>query len=123
MFFLLHGVAKYRLRPRIRFDSEVLAAAFDEAAGLWRVSLGTGEVLSAQALQRQGLRYLAVKPAVQRRYNQRIQAGIHQTIWDQCCSSWYKAAAGKHTNNWPGYTFTYRRLTRAAELSDYECIR
>jgi cation diffusion facilitator CzcD-associated flavoprotein CzcO len=76
-----------------------------------------------QALQRQGLRYLDVKPEVQRHYNQRIQAGIHHTIWDQGCSSWYKTAAGKHTNNWPGYTFTYRRLTRAAELSDYECIR
>lgn len=54
---------------------------------------------------------------------QYVQAGTQRTIWNQGCSSWYKTAAGKHTNNWSGYTFTYRRLTRAAELSDYECIR
>ncbi|MEX6503325.1 flavin-containing monooxygenase [Pseudomonas zhanjiangensis] len=76
-----------------------------------------------EAMQRQGLRYLDVKPEVQRGYNQRIQAGIQHTVWNQGCSSWYKTSSGKHTNNWPGYTFTYRRLTRAPELSDYECTR
>ncbi len=74
-------------------------------------------------LQRQGLRYLDVKPGAQRRFNQRLQASMQQTIWDQGCSSWYKTASGKHTNNWPGYTFTYRLLTRAPELKDYECTR
>jgi cation diffusion facilitator CzcD-associated flavoprotein CzcO len=75
------------------------------------------------ALHSQGLRYLNVKPQVQQAYNQRIQADSHRTIWEQGCSSWYKTASGKSTNNWPGYTFTYRHLTRAPELQDYDCIR
>ena len=60
---------------------------------------------------------------VQQRFNQRIQARSHRTIWEQGCSSWYKTASGKSTNNWPGYTFTYRQQTRAPELSDYDCTR
>ena len=76
-----------------------------------------------QALQARGLRYLDVKAQVQQAYNRRIQADSHRTIWEQGCSSWYKTASGKSTNNWPGYTFTYRHLTRAPELADYDCIR
>jgi cation diffusion facilitator CzcD-associated flavoprotein CzcO len=76
-----------------------------------------------EALQRRGLRYLDVKASAQQSYNQRIQALSHRTIWEQGCTSWYKTASGKNTNNWPGYTFTYRRLTQAPELNDYECIR
>lgn len=76
-----------------------------------------------RTLQQENLRFLDVKLEVQQRFNQRIQASTQRTIWDQGCSSWYKTASGKHTNNWPGYTFSYRRLTRAPELSDYECTR
>lgn len=74
-------------------------------------------------LYSQGLRYLDVKAEVQQRFNQRIQASSHRTVWEQGCTSWYKTASGKSTNNWPGYTFTYRRLTRAPEPDDYECTR
>ncbi|NQD93268.1 NAD(P)/FAD-dependent oxidoreductase [Pseudomonas sp. CrR25] len=76
-----------------------------------------------QTLQQQNLRYLDVRAEVQRRFNLRIQANTERTIWNQGCNSWYKTASGKHTNNWPGYTFTYRRLTRTLELTDYECTR
>ena len=75
------------------------------------------------ALRHGGLRYLDVKPQVQQAYNQQIQARSHRTIWEQGCTSWYKTASGKSTNNWPGYTFTYRYLTRTPELADYDCIR
>jgi cation diffusion facilitator CzcD-associated flavoprotein CzcO len=76
-----------------------------------------------QALKRRGLRYLDVKAEVQLRFNRQIQASVRQTIWAQGCSSWYKTASGKNTNNWPGYTFTYRRLTRVPDLGDYHCMR
>lgn len=75
------------------------------------------------ALREQGLRYLDLKPEVQRRFNHDLQAATHRTIWEQGCSSWYKTASGKHTNNWPGFTFTYRLQTRTPELNDYECVR
>lgn len=76
-----------------------------------------------RALRGQGLRYLDLKPAAQRRYNQHLQAETQRTIWAQGCHSWYQTAAGKHTNNWPGYTFTYRQQTRLPELTDYDCVR
>lgn len=76
-----------------------------------------------RALQAPGLRYLDVKAEVQARYNRRIEAHAHRTVWAQGCTSWYKTASGKNTNNWPGFTFSYRHLTRAPELNDYDCIR
>lgn len=76
-----------------------------------------------RAIERLGLRYLDVKPRVQRRFNQRLQRVIGRSIWAQGCSSWYKTATGKNTNNWPGFTFAYRRQTRRLALADYECTR
>jgi hypothetical protein len=37
---------------------------------------------------------------------------MHRTVWEAGCSSWYKTEAGKVTNNWPRFTFQYRRETR-----------
>ncbi|MES2817597.1 MAG: NAD(P)/FAD-dependent oxidoreductase [Pseudomonadota bacterium] len=74
-------------------------------------------------LAARGLRYLDVKPPVMRQYNQRLQARVQGTVWDQGCTSWYKTASGKNTNNWPGFTFTYRRQTRVLEPSDYDCVQ
>ena len=76
-----------------------------------------------EALDQQGLRYIDVKAGVQHHYNRQIQARAQRTVWEQGCSSWYKTASGKNTNNWPGFTFTYRYLTRKPELTDYECTR
>jgi cyclohexanone monooxygenase len=45
-----HCVAKYGLRPRIRFGTTVAAAQFDDADQLWRVELGSGESLTARFL-------------------------------------------------------------------------
>ncbi len=76
-----------------------------------------------QTLARRGLRFVDVKPDVQSAFNVQIQDDISTTIWSRGCDSWYQTAEGKQTNNWPGYTFSYRRLTRNPELNDYECAR
>jgi cation diffusion facilitator CzcD-associated flavoprotein CzcO len=76
-----------------------------------------------QTLQRNKLRYIDVKPQVQQRFNQHLQQAVDQSIWAQGCNSWYKNAAGKNTNNWPGFTFSYRYQTRHLELADYDCAR
>lgn len=73
-----------------------------------------------QALARHRLRYIDVRPDVQSAFNAKIQDNISTTIWSRGCSSWYQTAEGKQTNNWPGYTFSYRRITRTPELNDYE---
>jgi cation diffusion facilitator CzcD-associated flavoprotein CzcO len=45
-----HCVDKYGLRHRIRFNTKVVGAAFDDAQHLWRVQLDTGEELTARFL-------------------------------------------------------------------------
>jgi cation diffusion facilitator CzcD-associated flavoprotein CzcO len=72
-----------------------------------------------EVLEQPGLRYMDVKPQVQQRFNQHLQQVIRHSIWEQGCNSWYKNAAGKNTNNWPGFTFSYRQQTRHLELADY----
>jgi cation diffusion facilitator CzcD-associated flavoprotein CzcO len=84
----------------------------------FRYVLGCLSLLHAQKA-----RYMNVKAPVQRRFNERIQERSHRTIWEQGCTSWYKTASGKSTNNWPGYTFTYRLQTHAPNFADYDFIR
>jgi cation diffusion facilitator CzcD-associated flavoprotein CzcO len=76
-------------------------------------------VMGAIDALRKGARSLDVLPAVQSRYNESLQRRLARTVWESGCSSWYKTAAGKNTNNWPGFTFEYRRRTRTFDLEDY----
>jgi cation diffusion facilitator CzcD-associated flavoprotein CzcO len=68
------------------------------------------------------LRFLDVLARVQSEFNDSLQAQLKRTVWDQGCDSWYKLSSGKHTNNWPGFTFAYRRLTRTPDFSRYELV-
>lgn len=77
-------------------------------------------VLDAVRHLAKGSRWLDVKPEVQGAFNTRIQRRIKRTVWDGACTSWYKTAEGKNTNNWPGYTFEYRRATRRLRPEDYQ---
>jgi cation diffusion facilitator CzcD-associated flavoprotein CzcO len=45
-----HCVDKYGIRPKIRFNTKVVGAVFDEAENMWRVELDTGEVVTARFL-------------------------------------------------------------------------
>jgi cation diffusion facilitator CzcD-associated flavoprotein CzcO len=64
-------------------------------------------------------RTLEVKADVQDRFNQAIQQKMRHTIWTSGCTSWYQTADGRHVNNWPGYTFAYRRATRRPDPRDF----
>ena len=66
-----------------------------------------------------GLRYIDVRVEVQSSFNARLQRAMERTVWNRGCTSWYRTAEGKHTNNWPGFTFAYRRATRRLALEDY----
>ncbi|GAB3674123.1 NAD(P)/FAD-dependent oxidoreductase [Actinocorallia lasiicapitis] len=57
-------------------------------------------------------RTLEVRRDVQSAFNDDLQRRMKGTIWNSGCTSWYQTADGKHVNNWPGYTFAYRRATR-----------
>ena len=73
-----------------------------------------------RTLQSPGLRYMDVKPDRQQAYDDTIQARLKNSVWEAGCTSWYKTASGRNTNNWPGFTFSYRRMTGKLELQDYE---
>ncbi|MEO5878056.1 MAG: NAD(P)/FAD-dependent oxidoreductase [Streptosporangiaceae bacterium] len=64
-------------------------------------------------------RTLEVRADVQSRFNRELQRRMRGTIWTSGCTSWYQTAEGRHVNNWPGYTFVYRRATRRPDPADF----
>lgn len=52
------------------------------------------------------------------RFNRTIQDRLRATVW-QGCTSWYVDANGHNSTNWPGFTLSYRWLTRHASLNAY----
>ncbi|MZR63552.1 NAD(P)/FAD-dependent oxidoreductase [Alcanivorax sp. DP30] len=75
------------------------------------------------AMDEQSLQAMEVRQGTQAQFNEEVQRKIRNTVWDKGCHSWYKTDSGKNTNNWPGFTFDYRRLTRQVNWSDYELVR
>jgi cation diffusion facilitator CzcD-associated flavoprotein CzcO len=69
------------------------------------------------------IKHLDVRPDIQRAFNASLQQQLAGSVWAGDCTSWYKNAAGKVTNNWAGYTFAYRRITRVLRLDDYAIER
>jgi cation diffusion facilitator CzcD-associated flavoprotein CzcO len=45
-----HCVDKYRIRPKIRFNTAVVSAVFDDTHHLWRLNTAAGEQITAQFL-------------------------------------------------------------------------
>lgn len=67
-----------------------------------------------------GLHYMDVKAHRQSEYGAQMQEQLKGTVWESGCTSWYKTASGKNTNNWPGFTFSFRLMTGKLDLQDYE---
>jgi|SoiMethySBSTD1v2_1073268.scaffolds.fasta_scaffold60067_3 cation diffusion facilitator CzcD-associated flavoprotein CzcO len=65
------------------------------------------------------IRTLEVRPEVQERFNARLQARLKRSVWAKGCTSWYQTAAGRNTNNWPGYTFAFDWKTRTPRWDEY----
>ncbi len=66
-----------------------------------------------------GGKVLEVRPEVQARYNERLQARLGSSIWATGCDSWYKHKSGKITALWPGFTFEFRLRARRFNQQDY----
>ncbi|WP_040774010.1 flavin-containing monooxygenase [Nocardia pneumoniae] len=64
-------------------------------------------------------RYLAARPSAEQRWDDWLQRRLKDTPWN-FCTSWYRNAAGRITNNWPGATVLYRWKTRTFDASDYD---
>ena len=67
----------------------------------------------------QDLPFLDVSAEAQARYNAGIQRDLEKTAWAAGCSSWYKTASGKVTNNWSGFTVDYWNRTREPRWGDF----
>jgi cation diffusion facilitator CzcD-associated flavoprotein CzcO len=65
------------------------------------------------------LRYLDVRPDVQRRYNERIQKRLRKTTWMSGCSSWYLTKDGYNASMYPGFATQYRRQMADFRVRDY----
>ena len=63
---------------------------------------------------------LDVRPDVQAAHNRWLDATSERTTYKSGCHSWYTNASGRNTNNWPTFTFLYRRKLRRLDLSDFE---
>jgi cation diffusion facilitator CzcD-associated flavoprotein CzcO len=71
-------------------------------------------------LRRPGVHAVEVKPAVQHRYNERLQARLAHSVWvEGGCGSWYLDHRGRNTTLWPDHTWKFRRLTRRFHPGEY----
>ncbi len=69
-------------------------------------------------LDKQGARSIEVDAPRHDAYNAHIQARLKGTVWHGC-TSWYVDAKGHNSTNWPGFTLTYRWLTRRSDWGAY----
>lgn len=67
-----------------------------------------------------GLHYMNVKASRQKELGDTMQERLQSSVWVAGCDSWYMNEAGRITNNWPGFTFSFRLLTGKLDLQDYE---
>jgi cation diffusion facilitator CzcD-associated flavoprotein CzcO len=71
-------------------------------------------------MSRPGVHTVEVKPGVQQRYNERLQARLEHSVWvEGGCGSWYLDHRGRNTTLWPDHTWKFRRLTRQFHPGEY----
>ncbi|WP_153414868.1 flavin-containing monooxygenase, partial [Nocardia macrotermitis] len=62
--------------------------------------------------------FLSALPTVEQSWDAWLQRRLKDTPWN-FCSSWYRNASGRITNNWPGATILFRWKTRKFTPDDY----
>jgi cation diffusion facilitator CzcD-associated flavoprotein CzcO len=92
---------------------------------------GTGSVIATHEAQMAYLRgalrllrsgtaeVLEVRQEAHARFQAEMAHRTAKTVWATGCSNWYVNAAGRVTNNWPGYNDEYRRRVARLEPADY----
>lgn len=71
------------------------------------------------ALRSPKVRTIDVKKAAEDEFNRDLQADMQKTVWAAGCSSWYKTAEGKVTNNWSSFTMKYWWQMRYPDFAEY----
>ncbi len=71
-------------------------------------------------MSKSNLASIEITREAQERFNRELQARLAKTTWaDPHCSSWYKTADGRITQNWAGHTREYRQATQEVAWADY----
>ena len=80
-----------------------------------------GYVLRAlDALEAEGARAVQPRADAQERFNAALQNDLAETVWaDPACSSWYKTADGRITQNWGSHTRAYAALLSEFDPADH----
>ncbi|MGW0808091.1 flavin-containing monooxygenase [Nonomuraea sp. NPDC002799] len=65
---------------------------------------------------------IEVRPEAMAAWRRQLDAAMSRMVWGGGCESWYKTAEGRVTNNWPGPTTLYRRLTARPPMPAYRGI-
>jgi cyclohexanone monooxygenase len=74
-----------------------------------------------RTMDQHGLATVEVRREAQDEYNVELQKRMERTIWTTGgCASWYLDAQGRNTTLWPGFTFTFRQLTRHFDHAAYD---
>jgi hypothetical protein len=80
-------------------------------------------VMSAlRTMRSRGITELDLKPEAESAFTEAIARRTEHTVWASGCKSWYLDEHGRNTTLWPGFTFTYRRLTRRLKPSRYDAV-
>jgi len=79
-------------------------------------------IKALQALERERVRALDIRPEVMRQFNEQLQQELKGSSFAGSCNSWYKTADGRVTNNWSGSVEDYKARTSRFELADYEVL-
>jgi cation diffusion facilitator CzcD-associated flavoprotein CzcO len=75
------------------------------------------------ALDRRGAAAFDVRPPVQQRWNEDLQARLARTVWSTGgCRSWYLSADGRNRTLWPGFTFALRHALRRFDWGEFEAL-
>ncbi|WP_433431276.1 flavin-containing monooxygenase [Nonomuraea sp. CA-141351] len=65
---------------------------------------------------------IEVRPEVMAAWRGQLDAAMTRMVWGGGCQSWYKTAEGRVTNNWPGTTTLYRKLTAKRPAPAYRPV-
>ncbi|MFE0148166.1 flavin-containing monooxygenase [Nonomuraea sp. NPDC059007] len=62
---------------------------------------------------------MEVRPEAMTAWSRQLDVAMSRMVWGNGCRSWYKTSEGRVTNNWPGPTPLYRKLTALPPLPAY----
>lgn len=79
-------------------------------------------IRGVRAVLDRDLRYLDVRPDVQRHYNERLQKRLTRTTWMSGCTSWYLTKDGFNAAMYPGFATQYLRQMKDFRLDDYHVV-